>query len=387
MEDRILVTDAEQRKSVPIVRALGRHGLRVVCGESSRWSMGFYSRYCTERYVYPKPEDEDQFVEWLIQKAKERAFNILFPIDERTMNPVTKHLTELKKYLHVPVVEYPTYMIARDKWQTAETAQKVGIPAPKTWCFFSVDEMHDKRNEVQFPCVIKPRSSTGSRGIRYVSTPKDFDRCYHEVHRAYPFPLVQEFLPPGGDTFGVEMLVDHGNVVAHFMHRRLREFPVQGGPSTLRESVYDKELVQKAERLLTSIGWHGVAMVEFKVDPRDGISKLMEINPKFWGSIALAIAAGVDFPVLLYRLVKGEKIEARPPYRLNVRCRWLLPGDILHFMTNPDRWKLKPSFFDFHGEFDDLLEKGDLGPVYGMLLGFGSRFFNKQLWTERIFRA
>jgi hypothetical protein len=113
----------------------------------------------------------------------------------------------------------------------------------------------------------------------------------------------------------------------------------------------------------------------------------MEINAKFWGSIALAIAAGVDFPVLLYRLAKGEKIEARPPYRLNVRCRWLLPGDILHFMTNPDRWKLKPSFFDFRGEFDDLLEKGDLGPVYGMLLCFGSRFFNKQLWTEKIFRA
>jgi predicted ATP-grasp superfamily ATP-dependent carboligase len=198
---------------------------------------------------------------------------------------------------------------------------------------------------------------------------------------------VQEFIPPGGDTLGVELLMDHGKRLAHFMHKRLREFPVHGGPSTLRESIYDGELLAKATQLLASIEWHGVAMVEFKVDPRDGVAKLMEINPKFWGSIALAIVSGVNFPLLLYQLATGQKVDSFSPYRLNVRCRWLLPGDILHFIANPDRWKLKPSFFDFRGEFDDLVEAKDLGPLYGMLLGFGSKFFTKKVWTEKIFRA
>jgi predicted ATP-grasp superfamily ATP-dependent carboligase len=386
MAHRILVTDAEQRKSVPIVRALGRHGLQVVCGESSRWSMGFYSRYCTERKVYPKPEDEERFVEWLIQQADAGEFSMLLPIDERTMTPVTKHLDELRKHMRVPVVEHATYMIARDKGKTVQQAMRLGVPVPRTWFFSSLDEFRDGRGQVEYPCIVKARSSSGSNGIRQVLAPADLERLYLQVHRDYPFPLVQEFIPPGGDTFGVELLLDRGKVLAHFMHRRLREFPVHGGPSTLRESVYIEDLLRKASDLLVSIGWHGVAMVEFKVDPRDRVPKLMEINPKFWGSIALAIAAGVNFPVLLYQLAAGERMDRPAGYRLNVRCRWLLPGDIMHFVANPQRWHLKPSFFDFRGEFDDLLEREDWRPVYGMLMGFGSKLLRKRIWTEKIFR-
>ena len=86
------------------------------------------------------------------------------------------------------------------------------------------------------------------------------------------------------------------------MHRRIRERLVMGGPSTCAESVYDSKLLDYGLRVLKNLKWHGVAMVEFKKDSIDGEFKLMEINPKFWGSLDLAIASGVDFPYLLYNM-------------------------------------------------------------------------------------
>ena len=387
MTHKILVTDAAQRKSVPIIRALGRAGIHLVCGESARYSMGFYSKYCRKSYIYPDPEKEDDFIEWLIDQAKQGVFSILFPIDERTMTPVTRHLATLQQYMLVPVVDYQTYMMAHDKAKTIEMAEKYGVPIPKTWWFSTLDQFHDRRNEIEMPCIIKPRISSGSRGLRYINERDALERGFLEIHQKYPYPLIQDCLPPGGATLGVEFLLNHGKVTAFFMHRRLREYPVTGGPSTLRESAYDKDLIEMASRLLCSMGWHGVAMVEFKVDPRDQVAKLMEINPKFWGSIALPIFAGVNFPHLLYQLAVGElPFESPPIYRYPVRCRWLIPGDILHFIANPNRFQLHPSFFDFRGESDDLIDRNDLGPLYGMFLSFLSQVFTENIWKKYIGR-
>jgi hypothetical protein len=69
-------------------------------------------------------------------------------------------------------------------------------------------------------------------------------------------------------------------------------------------------------------------MVEFKVAP-DGTPYLMEINTRFWGSLQLAIDAGVDFPWLLYQLASGKRPDPVPAYKTGIRLRWLL-GDLDH---------------------------------------------------------
>jgi len=110
-------------------------------------------------------------------------------------------------------------------------------------------------------------------------------------------------------------------------------------------------------------------MVEFKVDPRDGVPKLMEVNPKLWGSVSLAIASGVDFPALLYRLVMEEDIQPVLDYQVGVRCRFLL-ADTLHFLANPDRFRLHPSFFRFGDPqtFGDIWDPRDPAPVLALWL-------------------
>lgn len=386
----VLVTDAKQRKSVPIIRSLGRRGIRVVAGDDSRFSMGCYSRYCSQGFLYPSPdENPEQFIEWLFTQAQRRAFKVLFAIDERTLNVVTKHLEALSSLVCVPVVANPTYLLARDKGKTLNLAKEMGIPCPRTSVVENSAQLEAIGATWEFPLVIKPRQSSGSRGLASVKEPKEFLSTYERVHRAYPYPLVQEFIPPGGDTFGVEILMNRkGEPRATFVHRRLREYPVSGGPSTLRESIWAPNLVELGVRLLQAMRWFGVAMVEFKTDPRDGKPKLMEVNPKFWGSIALPIAAGVDFPYLLYRLAMDGDVASVNGYRVGVKCRWLLPGDLLHFICNPNRFHLQPSFFQFWDEnlSYDLIDWDDLGPLWGMACYAFTSLCKPDFWSRNLSR-
>jgi predicted ATP-grasp superfamily ATP-dependent carboligase len=122
--------------------------------------------------------------------------------------------------------------------------------------------------------------------------------------------------------------MNRGRLRAAFAHRRIREKPPSGGVSVLSESVaLDPPLLAHAERLLEALKWHGVAMLEFKRDSRDGVTKLLEINGRFWGSLQLAVDAGVDFPYLLYRLAIDGDVEPVFSYRIGVRLRWWL-GDL-----------------------------------------------------------
>ena len=160
--------------------------------------------------------------------------------------------------------------------------------------------------------------------------------------------MIQEMIPRQGPGYGASILMnENGQVKAWFVHKRLREYPVTGGASTLRESVKCDDIRDMAVELLKALDWFGVAMVEFKLDPRDGLPKLMEVNPRFWGSLSLAITAGVNFPHLLYRMSRGEKFQPVNNYQIGKKSRWLLPGDILHFIHHPQRSSLTSEFFNF----------------------------------------
>ncbi|MCZ7584034.1 MAG: ATP-grasp domain-containing protein [Deltaproteobacteria bacterium] len=111
-----------------------------------------------------------------------------------------------------------------------------------------------------------------------------------------------------------------------FFHRRLRELPPSGGISVLSEAIPpDPEAARAGRALLEALHWTGPAMVEFKRDA-DGRPCLMEINGRFWGSLQLAIDAGVDFPALLVRAAQGDAIVP-PDYKSGTRLRYLF-GDL-----------------------------------------------------------
>ncbi|MBW2018278.1 MAG: ATP-grasp domain-containing protein [Deltaproteobacteria bacterium] len=375
MEQRqgeVFITDGHWRKTLAAVRALGKKGVGVTVGETTWLATAAFSRYCCHRVRYPSPLlDPEGFVDRLLSLFSRNRYRLLLPMEDATLELVSRHLKDFSQWTYLPIVPPEKLAAARDKGSVLRLAGRLGIPSPKTWRFRDPAEVERVARKLPYPLVIKPRISSGALGVSYVHGPEALAGQYRAIHRIFPFPLIQEYIPREGAGFGASILMDENHRVrASFVHKRLREYPVSGGASTLRESVRRDDLLEMARTLLEALEWTGVAMVEFKLDPRDGICKLMEINPRFWGSLALAIASGVNFPYLLYRMSLGENFPPVDRYKVGVRCRWLLPGDILHFLHNPRRMKLNPSFFRF---FDrktsyDILSLKDPLPTLGRLL-------------------
>jgi len=387
---KVLITEADGRNTVCIVRSLAKRGIETVCAEQSYFALSFFSKYCRKRLVYPSPEEyPEKWVAWLIEELSHNTYEMVMPIGHNCFKLISENRDLISRYVRVPVADFQTWSIANNKAETLKLAMKLHIPCPKTCFIKNLSEVEKATSQLQFPLVIKPRQSCGSRGVSYVSKKDQMVENYNRIHHDYPFPMIQEFIPPGGNAYGVFLLFNRScQPRALFAHKRLREFPVKGGPSTLRESVHVPELVDASIKLLKALNWYGVAMVEFKEDPRDGICKIMEINPRFWGSLPLAILSGVDFPWLLYKTVVDGDVEPVLNYPDGVRCRWFLPGDILHFLTNPNRFKMKPSFFDFseNNRHDDFISLEDPGPTLGFFIIALANLFNIKKWKHVFFR-
>jgi predicted ATP-grasp superfamily ATP-dependent carboligase len=377
--ERVLVTDGHWRKTLALVRSLGRKGVHVTVGERTFLNTSFFSKYCSRGLVYPSPRRyPDQFIEFIIKEVKKNKYECLFPMEEETLLLLAKHRSEISKYTHLLISNPQKIEFVRDKGKLLRFAESHGVPIPKT--IYSLE--NPEPDMVQGPAVIKPRISSGSFGIAYVKRREDLVPFYQRIHRRYPFPLVQEWIPDGGGTFGFSALFDEAsNAKAAFVHKKLRMYPVEGGPSTLREGVEHPQVMELGLSLLRSLNWVGVAMAEFKVDPRDGIPKLMEVNPRFWGSLHLAIVSGVDFPYLILKMARGEGFAPVLHYSVGQRCRWLLFGDILHFLTNPRRFHLHPSFFRFFepNTSDDILSKEDPLPVLGAMATFFTFLYDPEM--------
>ena len=242
---------------------------------------------------------------------------MLLPIGYHATVAVSKHYTRLASLTRIPVAPYGSLRIAAHKDATMAFAAQYGVRTPKTYrAAADVDA---------FPVVVK--GTTESRGLRYVNSPEELAR------RDLAGAVVQEYVP--GVGYGFYALYCRGEPRSCFMHRRIREYPITGGPSTAAESLYDERLRELGQRLLTALQWHGVAMVEFKRDARDGEYTLMEINPKFWGSLDLSLACGVDFPYRAIRMAMDGDIERDETYRVGVRYHWLFPDEVLHVASNP----------------------------------------------------
>ncbi len=394
MKASVLVTDGHFRKTLAVVRSLGSKGIDVTVGERTFLNTSFFSKYCSRRLVYPSPRrSPDQFIEFFLRELRENRYECILPMEEETLLLFAKYHSEISRYTYFLSPDLKKIEFVRDKGNLMRFAEAHGIPAPKTFQIFpspepcGVQGSTPESNEVQdspvprvmqdlnhvldkipIPAVIKPRVSSGSLGIAYVRNRKDLIPSYQSVHHRFPFPLIQEWIPDGGGTYGFSALFDEGsNVKAAFVHKKLRMYPIEGGPSTLGEGIEHSQIMELGLSLLKSLGWVSVGMAEFKVDPRDGIPKLMEVNPRFWGSLQLAVVSGVDFPYLLLRMARGEGFEPVLRYKLGKRFRWFLFGDILHFLDNPNRFHLHPSFFNF---FDsntsyDIFSRDDPFPLLG----------------------
>jgi len=330
---QVLVLDANQRSALATTRSLGLQGVIIFTADDTPSSLAGSSRYSRQYSRYPSPAiHPDEFIASICKLVKALEISIIIPMTELTTNLLLQYRQALPEII-LPFPDLKTIDSLADKCSLMHLAKKQQIPIPKTWFVNSPDNLPVTLTALPYPIILKPGKSwlfDGNKwihtNVRIADTPEmareilDTDHGFH----THPF-MLQECVTGIGQ--GLFALYDKGKAVAFFTHRRLREKPPSGGVSVLSESVpIDPVLREHACSLLDSAKWHGIAMVEFKVGD-DGTPYLMEINTRFWGSLQLAIDAGVDFPWLLYKTACGEPIKPVQHYKIGTRLRWLL-GDL-----------------------------------------------------------
>lgn len=328
-----LVTDVRYRMSLPLIRSLGQRGLPVIAAERqetpARTALGFYSKYTTQRLRLPNPNEQTSFLSLLDAICKDNGSPVVFPVGIDTLTLLSKNAAALP-HATLLVPEHAAFQTANDKTALMAHAKQIGIPCPETTTLDDGEAVQDLAARIVYPAVIKYRAGELLHlppQKRYAIVPHAdaFQDIFKQMHQLQPYPLVQEYVSGGG--FGVSAVFDRaGNPHTVFCHRRLREYPASGGPSCFCESAWDDTLVAHAITLLKSLHWRGVAMVEFKGSPQTGW-KLMEINPRFWGSLALAPISGCDIATAYYHCALGTLADGTvpgPSYRVGKRMRFLL---------------------------------------------------------------
>jgi predicted ATP-grasp superfamily ATP-dependent carboligase len=307
----VLVTDSSRGSAVAFIRSLARAGHVVIAGDVGRVSAGRWSRSATSSFRYPDPYlDPDGASEAILAQVVEHGVDVLLPITD-VMTKVAESVRDrLPSGCRIGVPPEHAAAVAADKDRTIQLATDLGIPVPATILVESSSEARAAASSLGWPVVVKPVSSLGldvdgmmsKFEVGYGFDLDDLERKIASLGRGAPV-LLQECCT--GDGVGVEVLVDRGRVVRSFSHRRLHEVPVTGGASSLRESIaVDPDLLDYTTRLMKALEWTGLAMVEFKAG-RAG-HRLMEINGRPWGSLPLAVRAGVDFPADYVRLLTGD---------------------------------------------------------------------------------
>ncbi|MFC6953238.1 ATP-grasp domain-containing protein [Halorubellus litoreus] len=295
--------------SLACMRSLGHRGVYVIGTTTSGDAPALASRYCDETHVLPDPrEDVEAYAKGLLSLARRTDVRAVVPLSEVDAYVLSRHRDAFATHVGAPWPDADGMRTAQDRLALFERAAVSGVRTPETAPLGAFDAWTDRY-------VVKPRHTvvvvgggarTGTASVHEPGVEPDVaafvDAMGHE-------PIAQEYVPSAGE-FGFFALYDHGTPVATFQHRRVRSYTYAGGASVYRESIADDALADAGRRVLDALDWHGPAMVEFRKDARNGEYVLLEVNPRFWGSLPLAVAAGVDFPAAYWALSTGADVTA-----------------------------------------------------------------------------
>ena len=332
---KVLITDGNERAALAVTRALGRQEVEVIVGAESQRSLAGSSRYCRQGIVYPSPYQEpERFIGTLMEAVRTHRVDALIPLSDIAMHVLGPEKAQFERYTHFPAPSPQAFQEISDKYRLMQQAEAEGVSIPET-TFVPDGRLEGIIDKIiDFPVVVKPGCSLVKEGGRWTKTSVSYAKSREELmwlyrdepHLRQPSLIQRRVI---GEGQGLFVLMQEGKPLVMFAHRRLRERPPSGGVSVLRESIaLPKAMVEATLKLLQRVKWHGVAMVEFKVDTATERPLLMEINGRFWGSLQLAVDAGVNFPLLLLKMAMGQcQTIPENGYRVGVKSRWLL-GDL-----------------------------------------------------------
>ncbi|MGC9780901.1 MAG: ATP-grasp domain-containing protein [Candidatus Heimdallarchaeota archaeon] len=336
----VLITDGNYKNALAILRALATNDVEVYCSSTKKKSVSFYSKYCKKHFIYSNPASQpEKFKKEMLSIVKNYDIDVLIPVGVSTTALISHQKSDLEKYTHVPVADYQDFAKAHDKQIANDIARDNKVPVPLTYTPTTESELKKHLKELGLPVMLKARKGCGIfSSARTKSEAFKIWRNYEKKSKETKsigitdyLPVVQEYLP--GEIIDVLFVFNKGQVRGLLTQRRFLTLPPEGGVGALNITVNDPQTARHAANLMKALNWHGVGMAEFKRDV-NGVPKLIEINPKFWGTSEVSIAAEMNFPYMLYKLAMDGDIKPKFSFLYPKRFGWPVPMGVKQIMES-----------------------------------------------------
>jgi D-aspartate ligase len=331
-----------------ITRSLGKRGVPI-CIIDDEVSIAGFSRYATHRVQVEDLHDERRTVDSILTVGRQLGLEgwVLYPTRDETVAAFARHRPVLSEWFRVPTPDWSSIQWAWDKRNTYRLAEDLAIPTPRTW--YPQNSAELMMIEAELPLVIKPAIkehfiyATKAKAWRADTREELAERFQQAATLIGPGEtMVQELIPGDGrQQFAYCCFFKAGRAVASMVVQRRRQHPPEfGRASTFVETVDVPVLESLSERFLRAIDYYGLVELEYKLDPRDGQYKLLDVNARTWGYHTLGPRAGVDFTSLLFADQRGETVE---PCRARSGVGWVrlttdLPSGVIEILGGRLGW-------------------------------------------------
>ena len=322
---KVLVLGNDNRSFLTVIRSLGRKNICVHVGWCAKNLYALKSRYISKVHEIPGFSlDNDHWKTALIDLLKSERFDLVVPCNDSTIIPLQTHRVELEKHARLYLLDDDCYRIANDKFEMQKLAGRLGINVAEELTISKGMTAAEIVSALRLPVVIKPRASYTKEKISQkdrvlkIYDEKGLGEFLSKVRPDESYVAQRNFIGKGA---GVEIIAKQGRILVAFQHVRIHE-PLTGGGSSYRMSVYPFEpLLEASKKIIGALKYTGVAMIEYKFNDKTQDWIFIEINARFWGSLPLPVACGIDFPYYLYCMIVEGKTRFNPYYKAGVYCR------------------------------------------------------------------
>lgn len=292
--------------------------------------------------------DKDAYVAQLATCLRKIQADVLIPVHSDYIGEILRHKIAFGHALDY-MGRYEDYLQLHEKDKLMALAKEVGVRIPVNYTSTEVAKV---------PFVVKPTALSSAQGVRY---------CMQEEERATFIPMsphmvCQEYI--AGHGCGYSVYCQDGKILHEYGHLRLAEFPISGGSSVYRQRFLHPGMREVAEKILSRVPWTGFAMFEFKLSPTGDVV-LIEVNPRIWGSIHQALAAGTLLFEGIFHESKLQPVASNPDIRT---CLWpQVILSVLEYGFKKGDWNVMKEYF-CHDVEKDVSFFGDFGGFASMII-------------------
>ena len=361
---RVLLLEGFARQNMALMPALKKLGCHLTTYNANKLDVGYASRWPDVKLLdYWNREDADASFEALMRVLREGHYDVVIPMTDFSATLLADHVEEVRQYAEPAVNPPEVFYRAADKQATMRACVEAGVPCPHTlYDMGSADEI--LAAGMPFPFIIKPRVGYGSIGFHVIHDEAQLRAVFDDAVARFGPMVVQDYIPQTGKQYKCEVFLDaDGNPKSAFVFDKTRWYPVDGGSTCCSTSVHRADIADNCVKLLQHMGWRGYGDVDLIEDPRDGMAKVMEINPRVTASVKICFFAGVDFARQIVELRTGRPVTAYPDYRDGMCLRYM-HTDLLWFLQSPSRFSTRPGWFDFRRTTDQIFSLKDPLPWF-----------------------